>query len=563
MAREIIGSTWNRGNRNAINSNFEELYKNYDMTEDLNIRADNILTLAREVNKKNVDVQEQLDNIILESGTSDAEVVQARGDYNLLKDRFLDIEEKQRDFNFLSNAPQPPKKGSMSNGYKLLRKMSEDSLEIIQPANQGYIRYVFTRNSGGSGYGVNYEALRVTRVEHMSNAYVSIRPSNPEEGALKNTFGWSADFQNSVFRGVLNSNHLDVNRVTYTIQGSDLSPFTIPGGNTATYSVGSVQGSNKINVAFYSRGATTQDETVNLRINGEIVRTININKAVENRVVVYDIETPFAPISPSTFKLGVENTSNNEVYIVGINVFNLKDYEGQNVSGYVSHGSTLNDFISNNGASDYAIKNAETGQNFGSYHGGEKSESCKILWRSGTQEDYEYVNFDDISINDWCAIKHFSIKQTTRLIERAYMHSIYNFDIDGTLQMDFSYEIIDGETPIPLVDFWTSLTSTDPAFTELKHPRKMTINKNDGRHNLFPATDGYVVQETTDGLQQLQIRFNRYNNAYSGFSNTSSISDQTIYKKHYYSPIRNWTEESNPIAPEVLQFSKGLDFNVY
>ena len=137
------------------------------------------------------------------------------------------------------------------------------------------------------------------------------------------------------------------------------------------------------------------------------------------------------------------------------------------------------------------------------------------------------------------------------------------FDIDGTLQMDFSYEVMDGATPIPLVDFWTSLTCTSPEFTELTHPRHITINANSGNHTLFPATDGFVVQETPDGKQQLQIRFNRYNNEFSSFTNPSSISDQTMYKKHYYAPIRNYQDESRPIAPKVLQFSKGLDFNIY
>ena len=61
------------------------------------LKADAVLLNAENINNNNVDVQNQLDNIILESGTSDAEVVQSRTDSNgktfpLLKDRLNNID---------------------------------------------------------------------------------------------------------------------------------------------------------------------------------------------------------------------------------------------------------------------------------------------------------------------------------------------------------------------------------------------------------------------------------------------------------------------------------------
>lgn len=50
-------------------------------------RADYLQDNAQAIYEMNQDVQQMLDNIVLESGTSDAELVQARGDYDLLKDR--------------------------------------------------------------------------------------------------------------------------------------------------------------------------------------------------------------------------------------------------------------------------------------------------------------------------------------------------------------------------------------------------------------------------------------------------------------------------------------------
>src|SRR5699024_5149429 len=104
LKRFIVGSTWDRTNRNGINNNFDYLFNGVATMNNLNIKADAtllkadaVLMNAQNINQSNVDVQNQLDNIILESGTSDAEVVQSRTDSNgntfpLLKDRLNNID---------------------------------------------------------------------------------------------------------------------------------------------------------------------------------------------------------------------------------------------------------------------------------------------------------------------------------------------------------------------------------------------------------------------------------------------------------------------------------------
>jgi Alanine-zipper, major outer membrane lipoprotein len=54
--------------------------------------ASNAVQAANEANAKSDDTQQQLDNIILENGQSDAEVVQARGSAPLLKDRLNNVD---------------------------------------------------------------------------------------------------------------------------------------------------------------------------------------------------------------------------------------------------------------------------------------------------------------------------------------------------------------------------------------------------------------------------------------------------------------------------------------
>lgn len=92
MARKEIRSIFDRNNRNNLNDNFKELYEGIESASEWKTKSDEVLNEARNVNDMNVDVQKQLDSLILDSGTSDAEVVQARGSHTLLNERLNNIE---------------------------------------------------------------------------------------------------------------------------------------------------------------------------------------------------------------------------------------------------------------------------------------------------------------------------------------------------------------------------------------------------------------------------------------------------------------------------------------
>lgn len=114
MARRVITNRLNAENNNNHNHNYMELYNQRDeflanlnmigntvdkvKTDTTALLTDTAKTLqeAKNINAANQDVQKQLDTIILENstgGNTDAEVVQARGDYPLLKDRINHLEE--------------------------------------------------------------------------------------------------------------------------------------------------------------------------------------------------------------------------------------------------------------------------------------------------------------------------------------------------------------------------------------------------------------------------------------------------------------------------------------
>lgn len=100
MNRYVIGSLWDRNNRNGTNKNFEYLFEGRHKIDELNYRADGILNEAKKTNDMNESVQQQINTLIAESGTSDAEVLQARIDaegneYAVLKER---LDEKEQNF---------------------------------------------------------------------------------------------------------------------------------------------------------------------------------------------------------------------------------------------------------------------------------------------------------------------------------------------------------------------------------------------------------------------------------------------------------------------------------
>src|SRR5699024_2770949 len=97
LERFIVGSIWDRINRNGINSNFDYLFRGVATMNNLVIKADatlskadSVLKYAKKTNDSNIDVQKQIDSLIVSSGTSDAETIQARGNFSTLNNRITD-----------------------------------------------------------------------------------------------------------------------------------------------------------------------------------------------------------------------------------------------------------------------------------------------------------------------------------------------------------------------------------------------------------------------------------------------------------------------------------------
>lgn len=579
MARQIINALWNRKNLNDINDNFEELYKEIvDPIEKIALR------LWEEMKENNqISIKESVENVsdlpttddkhTLRVVLSEQKVYQYNGKewkvfseveldpYKSIKkeleDLIIEVQNVARaNFTLDSNSTIPPKNQLSGNDFKLVNKVSADEIFIYQVAGNNFVKYLFKKNNGGSGYGVNYELLRVQKVEPISNIVVYKEVANPTTGTVTNL--WNYTGTNSVERRLMPYKNYDQTQ-RYSNKGSKpIQAYQIDGNKSVSYKM-QASSTKKANVALYARGGFTSNENFNIKIDGEVLTELNIKNAPMQYTRTYEFNVP--PID-SEYTLTIENKSENAIYLSGINVYALDEYKGQEIDSYVAYGQLgKTPFIDNAGASDYAIKNLENGELFGSYHGGETVQSCKLEYLdiANIYDGVTIKSFDDIPVNAFYTTRNLTIRQETTLIERAKTFSMSDFNSNGSLLFNFSYNIIEGETPIPIKDLWVGLTCTHSSFNKVKIPKVIDFGDSfSGNTIFFPSSIGLLVQTTKDETQELHIRHSRFKNSFVSTEHPQSVSDLELYRKYYYAPIRSNNDVS--VAPITFQFSKALDF---
>lgn len=177
MARQIINALWNRKNLNDINDNFEELYKEIvDPIEKIALR------LWEEMKENNqISIKDSVENVsdlpttddkhTLRVVLSEQKVYQYNGKewkvfseveldpYKSIKkeleDLIIEVQNVARaNFTLDSNSTIPPKNQLSGNDFKLVNKVSADEIFIYQVAGNNFMKYLFKKNNGGSGYGV-------------------------------------------------------------------------------------------------------------------------------------------------------------------------------------------------------------------------------------------------------------------------------------------------------------------------------------------------------------------------------------------------------------------------
>lgn len=565
LERFIVGSLWNRENRNGINGNFKFLFDEVTKVNKLKVQAESVLSEAKNINESNVDVQKQLDNLIADSGTSDSEVVQARGGFSVLRERL------DNQFNFLSNynefpqSPRPSKQGDTKNSTKFLRKTGVSAFELIQKANKGYLKYTFNTIGGGndpSDAGVNHELIRLKKVEVLTEFYAYFDITNPVSGSLtvRREPGSFSEVESHILRPVKIK---DENSVSSKTNNHGIGTFVLSPNSEVEYEI-PLTASRKMNIVIL--GSNQSSEDVNIMINNIIARKINasayngVNNTTSFAYSIIEFEVPTESRSnlSKVMKIKIKNNSNDREFLFSaLNFCELSKWKENKmyVNNYKGFGSSYVPFIDANGSSDYALQD-ENGLYYGSYHGGEKLTYSQCNW-PGAIHDYtdtqnELTSFSSVPVNEWRLINNFKIIQRTNIDNQADMLSEFNFDIDGTLEMSFGFY----NSTMRLKTFYTALTCTSTAFNYVSYPFLQPLPAPNNEIISFPVTEGVFKQMNMTDKTELTIRYTKFNELNN--NRRSAIKNQTNYRKFYYGPV-----QSNKAVPiETLSFSKGLDFNI-
>lgn len=466
------------------------------------------------------------------------------------------------DYTLYPQSPKPEKSGVKQTTYKITHKVNDTALDVIQRTNKGYVLYNFTKNTGGNvegrDYGVNHQLLRLTGARPMVDCYVYKNASSPKSGSFSSVYAAPGQM-NQVESLLLHLPDADINKNKSSNNGLGVGCYVIAPNTEVTYEM-AISASKRGNVLLLCSSGSSSNMLI--KVNGITTKTFNAKPYVTADGTASLAQVDFdLPIQGSTNKkanITIRNeASEGVIYLVALNFFKLKDYNGEDITDYKAFGSTKGGWIENTGASDYAIAD-ENNLWFGSYHGGEVLEYDRILWNSGSVVSTDYnlsqKPFADITAGEWKVQKNLQVFQQTDLANgKAKMTSNVNFDTDGSLEMEFSYY----KGQVKLKTFYTALTSTSVAFDYLMQPEFHFFgNTPSGNKHQFPLSEGRISQVNSASALQLDIRFTKFNNFND--SQGAHVLDSTAYRKFYYGPL----QASSPTLINALTFSKGLDFIV-
>ncbi|WP_053028979.1 hypothetical protein [Staphylococcus haemolyticus] len=175
MGRRIVDALWDRGNLKDINDNFKELFDDQLMATELKTFAQNILNQANKVNSENGKVQEQLNQIVLDSNNANAEVAQARGSFKLLNER-LDAMNKASERGTSTQPDFVDKLNRLVNFDEIqVKKVSDNAFTVsnFNKAAKRHVTNVFQKNANDDYIILSESYVGSTTVSELNKDFVN------------------------------------------------------------------------------------------------------------------------------------------------------------------------------------------------------------------------------------------------------------------------------------------------------------------------------------------------------------------------------------------------------
>lgn len=455
----------------------------------------------------------------------------------------------------IPQSPMPMKIGLQENNYKLVVKNSNNFYQVIQKTNKDYIIYDLKNGVGGNGAsdtGGNWDLLRILRVKPAPACYVYC-----DDYTITGT---QTDY---AVEGIYNIIEQALFQFYSPVVINEYKSNKTSNGGLKCVGVKSADGTGKFTFSFKatkvnkanilimcSSGSSANNE---IQVNGKTIRTFDATCTTGNEYKIIDFDLPIKYGNDViTVDIVNKDISNKNLYLICANFKELKDYKGEWITKYKAFIDTCA-YVDSTGANDYAIYNNETSKFCGSYHGGETLIDGKLTWVNSDRFDIESRKIETTINNSYtngsfCLIKDFYINQRTNIINKGEMISKLDFTIDGTVGMLFSWN---GD--IITDNFYTSLTCTHKDFKQVLYPQFLQLQDNENQDYYLYGVDGMVTQYDSTNLLKMDIRFNKFNRAYTD-KDLWIKSLSTSYRKCYYGFIN----KTNQI--KKVSFMKCLDF---
>lgn len=455
----------------------------------------------------------------------------------------------------LPQSPMPMKIGLQENNYKLVIKNSNAHYSVIQKINKDYIMYDLKSGIGGSGNSDtsgNCDLLRLVRVKPVPACYV-----------YNDDYVVSGTQTDYLLEGNYNVLEQALFQFYAPVVINEYKSSKASNGGLKCIGVKSADGTGKFTFSFkmtkVNKGniliMCSANSSVNneIQVNGKTVKTFDATCTTGNEYKLIEFDLPIKYGNDAiTVDVVNKDTASKNLYLICANFRELKDYKGEYITKYKAFVDS-SAYIDSTGANEYAIYNNETQKFCGSYHGGETLLEGKLTWVNSDRFDIEARKIETTISNSYangsfCLIKDFYIRQRTNIVDKGQMISQFDFTVDGTVGMKMSWL---GD--ITTDNFYTSLTCTHKDFTKINYPQYLELKDTENQDYFLFGTDGFVSQENPTAMLKMDIRFNKWNKAYTN-KDLWIKSLSTSYRKCYYGFI----EKTNRV--KKVSFMKCLDF---
>lgn len=403
-----------------------------------------------------------------------------------------------------------------SNGPKFIYRQNQDRYFVATPRSDhrkgGALFEVEqdTNASPSNSLGGPAELLRTTLVHKCTGLYSWNSNYSSSQGTWEDWSVPSSYLQHGAdneYRGV-------VSKRNSTTTSGDFLEWDVEGGL-----------GRECTLALAGTPASAQ---CNLIVNGNVIENLNPSEW-DGSINIIKFQ-----LKPSQNTVRVQTTNTGYVYIVGVDFSEINDMHS--VTGDINNwaayrDSRLTHYITDRGAHDYAIFDADANLWGGSYHGGEVRLLAYAVVDGETQQ---FPIYSDGAIK---AFHQFEIKQQTQIDWTGSGGGVINTNSTTTFnssQVQIQC-VMTSPTGINVDKLYTAMVGAKTEFDNVAFPAARTISPNE---RLYLGQSSKLQLQHTLSNSTITVDTNVYEDWKGTFGQAELNHVDNVYVKLYYGPVQ-------------------------